>query len=192
MGRKTMNFTDEEKRELLSIARKALVAYAKDHRHGKTNPEHKRLQEKGAAFVTITKSGALRGCIGHIEARLPLHLCVREMAIAAGFEDPRFSKIELNEIDNIELEISVLSSLVPVKGPEDIMIGRDGLNIIRKPRSGLLLPQVSKKYQWDAKTFLEETCIKAGLNANDWKEPDTKIFRFEADVFSEKSLLNSK
>lgn len=187
-----MNFTDEEKRELLSIARKALVAYAKDLRHGKTNPEHKRLQEKGAAFVTITKSGALRGCIGHIEARLPLHLCVREMAIAAGFGDPRFSKIEFNEIDNIEIEISVLSSLVPVKGPEDIMIGRDGLNIIRKPRSGLLLPQVSKKNQWDAKTFLEETCIKAGLNANDWKEPDTEIFRFEADVFSEKSLLNSK
>lgn len=187
-----MNFTDEEKREMLSIARKALETYAKDRCHGKTNPEHKRLQEKGAAFVTITKSGALRGCIGHIEARLPLHLCVREMAIAAGFEDSRFTEIMLDEIDNIEIEISVLSALVPINGPEDIVIGRDGLNIIRNPRSGLLLPQVSTKYQWDPKTFLEETCLKAGLKANDWEDPDTNIFRFEAEVFSEKTVLNRK
>jgi len=187
-----MNFTDEEKREMLSIARKALVVYAKDHRHGEIHPEHTRLQAKGAAFVTITKSGVLRGCIGHIEARLPLCLCVREMAIAAGFEDPRFPEIELSEIKNIEIEISVLSSLVPVKGPEDIVMGRDGLHIVKHPKSGLLLPQVPKKYQWDPKTFLEETCLKAGLNVNDWKEPDTQIFRFESVVFSEKTALNRK
>lgn len=142
------------------------------------------LKKKRGAFVTLHKKGHLRGCIGYIEARKPLYETVKEMALAAAFHDPRFSPLRKDEMPDILFEISVLSPLQRVHDINDIEVGRHGLYIVKGRYSGLLLPQVAVEYGWDRLTFLQQTCCKAGLPTQAWKETDTSIFIFSADVFS--------
>jgi len=141
------------------------------------------LTEKRGAFVTLTIDGRLRGCIGYIQAVKPLYETIAEMAVQAAFHDPRFPSLTKSEFNSIDIEISVLTPMIIEKNPENVVVGRDGLYIVRGYNSGLLLPQVPVENSWDRETFLNQTCIKAGLPPGTWKEAETQIYRFQADIF---------
>jgi len=130
------------------------------------------------AFATLKKRGQLRGCIGLIEGRKPLHETVEEMAQAAAFKDTRFRQVTEDELDGLDIEISALTPLRQIENVNEIEVGRHGIYIVRGYHSGLLLPQVATEYNWDSDTFLSQTCVKAGLPENAWKDTDTKIFIF--------------
>lgn len=142
------------------------------------------LKRERGAFVTLHKNGRLRGCIGYIEARKPLYATIKEMAVAAAFHDPRFSPLKREEWPDVIFEISVLSPLEEIHDIEDIEVGRHGLYVIQGRHSGLLLPQVAAEYGWDRLTFLQQTCRKAGLPAQAWKEKETRLFIFLAEIFA--------
>ena len=146
-------------------------------------PENPLLEEELGAFVTLTKNGSLRGCIGNVIGQGQLYLTVARMARAAAFEDPRFPQVTKTEFSDVSVEISIMGSLSLCPDPEQIEIGRHGLIMQRGHNSGLLLPQVPVEWEWDRKTFLEQTCIKAGLRPDMWTDPATKIYWFEAYVF---------
>jgi AmmeMemoRadiSam system protein A len=115
---------------------------------------------------------------------LPLWRTVEENAVAAAFSDPRFPPLTREELDETRIEISVLSPLRHVS-PEHVVVGRDGVLVVRGASRGLLLPQVATEYGWDRETLLDHTCRKAGLDPGAWKHPDTKISTFTAEVFGE-------
>ena len=168
---------------LLKLAREALAA------HVGVAPAHVPsdiavlLQPRGA-FVTLHNRGELRGCIGHIEANQPLGTVVTRCAVAAGTTDPRFPPITPTELEQLDIEISLLGPLESIGGHEDIEIGRHGLVVEMGWQRGLLLPQVATEWGWDAETFLSQTCHKAGLAKDAWKR-GARIWRFEAEVFGE-------
>ncbi len=141
-----------------------------------------KLEQPFGAFVTLKKHGRLRGCIGHIVNDKPLRETIAEMAQAAAFNDPRFPPLTTDELADLDVEISILSPLEPCAA-DDVVPGRHGLLIRRGMHSGLLLPQVAREYGWNQKTFLAQTCLKAGLPSTAWQQPDTDIFCFEAEVF---------
>jgi len=140
------------------------------------------LGEPWGAFVTLTKNGRLRGCIGHIIGSQPLIKTVAEMTRAAALEDPRFDPVKPAELSSIEFEISVLTPIREITDVNEIEVGRDGIIITKGYHRGLLLPQVATEYGWDRETFLEQTCNKAGLPGNSWKDNDTKIEIFSAEI----------
>lgn len=175
--------TEEERRELLAIARRAASSYL---RKGKVPPERPvfpKLADPGAAFVTLTRGGRLRGCIGYTEATSPLYRTVQECVVAAATEDLRFPKVQPGEVDEIRIEISVLTPLTPIR-PEDIEVGVHGLMIRKGGRRGLLLPQVASEHGWDRQAFLSNTCRKAGLPPDEW-EKGADLYSFTAEVFGE-------
>ena len=137
------------------------------------------------AFVTLKKQGRLRGCIGLIEGKKPLYETVEEMAQTAAFKDPRFRPVKEDEFKELDIEISALTPLRQIEDVNEIEVGRHGIYIVKGFHSGLLLPQVATEYNWDRNTFLRETCVKAGLPLNAWKDKGTKIFIFSASVFGE-------
>ena len=176
--------TGEEKRELLRIARTSIEAEL----GGKAPPEPARkgtLEEKRGAFVSLKKRGKLRGCIGFIEPRKSLAKTVEEMAAAAAFQDPRFPPLRKEELQDLKVEVSVRTPLHRVSDVGEIEIGTHGLYVRRGGRAGLLLPQVATEWRWDRDTFLRETCRKAGLAPDAWRDPETEIYLFSADVFGE-------
>ncbi len=178
------SLTDSEKKELLTIARQSIVGYLAEGKLPEfTVPEN--LQEPGAAFVTLTKGGHLRGCIGHTVAGMPLYQTVASCAVSAALRDPRFPPIREDEVDSLHIEISVLTPLQEVKSLNDIQVGRDGLMVVKGHYSGLLLPQVASDYGWDKTRFLEHTCQKAGLPKEAYKFSGTTIYRFQALIFEE-------
>ena len=177
--------SEKQKKFLLNLARETIKAETEKIKVNIDCPVEPIYQSKTGAFVTLHKSGKLRGCIGYVIAYKSLFETIKEMARAAAFNDPRFPPLQKSELENIEIEISVLSEMIPVRSIEEIKIGRDGLLIRNSYASGLLLPQVATEWKWDRKTFLEQTCNKAGLNRNCWQEPDTEILRFTAEIFSE-------
>ena len=176
-------FTKDEKKLLHNIARDAIIASVKGKRLPELPPVPDALQRRAGAFVSLHRHGVLRGCIGYLQSDKPLCKTVQEMARAAAMQDPRFHPLTEDELQDLEIEISVLTPLRPVASVEEIEVGKHGLMIIQGPFSGLLLPQVATQYRWDRETFLEHTCMKAGLPPDAWKDPDTKIFIFTADVF---------
>jgi len=180
-----MMVTELEKKALIEIVKTTIECRLE----GRVTPEYKIeseiLKEKRGAFVTLKKDGHLRGCIGYIEAKKPLHKTVEEMAIASSFNDPRFSPLKRDELKHLTLEISVLTPLKMINDISEIEVGIHGLYIVKGYHSGLLLPQVAGEHKWDKLTFLEETCCKAGLSPDAWKEKDAKIYIFSADIFSE-------
>jgi AmmeMemoRadiSam system protein B/AmmeMemoRadiSam system protein A len=178
-----LGLNEEEKKTLHQIAKTVIENKAR----GKTVPDFKIespvLKENRGAFVTIHKRGQLRGCIGYIEGRGPLHKTIEEMAEAAAFRDPRFTPVKEKELPELELEISVLTPLKKIQDVNEIQVGKHGIYIKKGWYSGLLLPQVATEYGWDRQTFLEHTCQKAGLPPHAWKEKDTEIYIFSADIF---------
>jgi len=189
--------TLEDKKALLHIARSAIENYLSavdgSASGGKDDifdefPLTEALQATCGAFVTIKNKGELCGCIGLISSNQPLYKTVEEMAVSAAFRDTRFSPVSLRELPDIDLEISVLSPFRPIKDVSEIEIGKHGLFIIQPPFQGLLLPQVATENNWDRQTFIKHTCFKAGLPAQAWKEKDTIIEIFSAEVFGEKDM----
>ena len=139
----------------------------------------------GAAFVTLHVAGRLRGCIGTVERRKPLWQVVAEMAAAAATRDPRFEPIDAADLGALTVEISVLTPVVVISGPEEIEIGRHGLDVRRDGVRGLLLPQVAVDLRLNGERFLAETCRKAGLPGDAWRDAATEIRSFEAEVFDD-------
>ncbi len=145
------------------------------------------LAEELGCFVTLTKGGQLRGCIGSLVGREPLYINVARMAKAAAFEDHRFPQVTLEEWirkDNpIQVEISVLGPMQPCPNVEDIEIGRHGLLLVLGQRSGVFLPKVPVEQGWDLNAYLENLCRKAQLPAGSWKHPEATLYWYEALVF---------
>ena len=179
--------TQPQRQTLLSIARRSIEAVL-DGRRPELDPSQldDDLKRPSGAFVTLhTNRGDLRGCIGTIQAVAPLCDAVVSNAINAAFRDPRFYPVQREELAELQIEISVMSPIEPVANVEEIEVGRDGLIVSRGSRAGLLLPQVATEYGWDRETFLQQTCVKAGLPPEAWRSPDTRIERFSAEVFGE-------
>ena len=183
------SLTKEEKKALLKLARFTLTYYFEHNKLPdlseipiKLTPA---LKEKKGAFVTLKKHGKLRGCIGFIMPLFPLYETVMQASLRAAFNDPRFFPLDKSELSQIKIEISVLGPIIPVKKTEEIKIGRDGLIVKMGNYQGLLLPQVATELNLNRIQFLELTCRKAGLPPWAWKDKDTLIYRFSAEVFGE-------
>lgn len=177
--------TPAGRRALLRLARTSVAARV----NGQAPPEPASddLPDlKAGAFVTLRRSGELRGCIGHIEAERPVGDVVVRVAASAALEDPRFQPIRPAELPALDIEISVLGPLerIDPRDPAAIEIGRHGLVIEQGHHRGLLLPQVATEWGWDRETFLSHLCAKAGLPRDAWRS-GAAVFRFEAEVFDE-------
>jgi hypothetical protein len=184
------SLASSEKTFLLKIARKSLVlavergeSLADFTIEGEAAP----VATCGGAFVTLRRGRRLRGCIGQILPDAPLAQVVAYCAKAAALTDPRFTPVTLDEVREIEIELSVLSAPEDT-APDRIEPGRHGLIVSRGAQRGLLLPQVAQEYGWSAQRFLEETCVKGGMKPDAWKSDTTRIQAFTAEVFSESSL----
>jgi AmmeMemoRadiSam system protein A len=184
-----MEFTlsREEKIALLQLARGA-IGQSLGQAESSPPLETPSLLQHYGVFVTLHKNAKLRGCIGYITATKSLIQLVADAAQASAFQDTRFGPLRKEEWDSIEIEISVLSPLKPLDTIEEIEVGKHGIVMKQGYRSGLLLPQVAVEYNWDRETFLTNTCYKAGLDGNCWRDPDTEIEIFSAIVFNEKEL----
>ena len=179
----------EDGQRFLSLARKSVETYLKNA-EPQDDALSSRYQVPQGVFVTIHQAGSLRGCIGFPEPVLPLYQAVISAARAAAFEDPRFPPVSKEELASLTFEVSVLTIPKDLKQGSSasmvraIRVGTDGL-IIKGRRSGLLLPQVATEHGLDAKAFLECVCHKAGLEADAWKDPQNRLYTFQAQVFSE-------
>jgi AmmeMemoRadiSam system protein A len=176
-------YTAAEKDFLHKLARQAIEGRLAGRPLPSPAGETENLKEKRGAFVTLKRKGQLRGCIGYTRALKPLSRTIMEMAQAAAFEDPRFPPLSAKELADLEIEISVLTPFRLIRDIAEIEVGKHGLFMERGGRAGLLLPQVATEYHWDRKTFLEHTCLKAGLPRDAWKDEETKIHVFSAEIF---------
>ncbi|MFX0002731.1 MAG: TIGR00296 family protein [Promethearchaeota archaeon] len=192
-------FSLEEGKILIKFTRENIEFYLKDNKRMPIPDKIKeKFSEKYGAFVTLNKynviGNPLRGCIGYIEPTYALYDVIHKVSISSALEDPRFPSVSLEEMDNIVIELSILTppKLVKVDDPKEyldkIVIGRDGLIAEKGMRRGLLLPQVPVDHgrNWDVITFLSQTCSKAWLDSDAWKEKSTNIYSFQAILFEEK------
>jgi uncharacterized protein (TIGR00296 family) len=180
---------------LVNLARSSIESHLRKEEAPSLKKASSKLKTKCGVFVTLNRvTGShhnLRGCIGFPYPIKPLNEAVSEVAISAAFKDPRFPEITIVEMENIVVEVSVLTPperIVvesPLEIPIDIQIGRDGLIVERGYYRGLLLPQVAVEWKWDAEEFLSQCCIKANLPPDSWLLPETMISRFRAIIFSE-------
>jgi len=177
-----------QRKKLLELARNTIETYVTSRRKLEVKEPDPLLNREMGAFVTLHEFGQLRGCIGTLVGRQPLYLTVRDMAIEAATDDPRFSPIESSALKNIEIEISVLSEPQKVDSAEEIVMGKHGVIVKRGFNSGVFLPQVATETGWTKEEFLSHLCSqKAGLAANAWKDKATELYVFTAEVFSEKN-----
>jgi AmmeMemoRadiSam system protein A len=173
----------EDRQALLQIARNHMIA----HLGGAAAAEPSLVGELGrhaGGFVTLFRAGSLRGCIGRIDADRPVARVIAQCAVAVCTEDPRFPPVTWGELPELRIELSVLGVFDELAAPDGIEIGRHGLMVELGRRKGLLLPQVATEWNWDARTLLEQTCLKAGLSVEAWRQGAT-LWRFEAEVFGE-------
>jgi MEMO1 family protein len=178
--------TKDQKNKLIQIARKALDQYIKEGKKYQPEVKDSKLKEEMGIFVTLHKNNSLRGCIGELIAKGPLYLGARDMAIAASTQDPRFSPVTASELDDIDIEISVLSPLEKIDNPDKIILGKHGVLVKKGFRSGVFLPQVADETGWSKKEFMSNLCVqKAGLSSDCWQTGECDIFIFSAEVFKE-------
>ena len=173
----------QDKQTLLDLARESIRARATGAPLPTVSAAPDVLRRRAGAFVSLHRRGMLRGCIGYIEAVLPLAEAVQDMALSAAFQDPRFMPLTADELDDLDIEISVLTPFEKITDASRIEVGRHGLMIRKGRSSGLLLPQVPVQFGWDRATFLAQTCQKAGLPPDAWKDPGAELFIFSADIF---------
>jgi AmmeMemoRadiSam system protein A len=177
----------DERRALLQLARRAITEAVLHNRYVETPPLMSAEAPPAGVFVTLHRRGRLRGCIGQIEGVNTLEEAVVYCAVAAAMHDPRFTPLAAEEVGELEIEISILSPAERI-APERIEVGRHGLLVTRGRMRGVLLPQVAGQFHWNAERFLEETCRKAGLDKEAWRDPATSIEAFTSEVFSEADL----
>jgi AmmeMemoRadiSam system protein A len=175
------SLSKQERSEILELARESLRETICHNRQILAIPPSGVLGQKCGAFVSLHMNGKLRGCIGVVEPTETLGRTVAQCAVSAAWEDPRFAPLQPEEVEDVEIEVSVLSAVEPIDSG-DIEIGRHGLLIEHGMRRGLLLPQVAVEHGLDRETFLQETCRKAGLAADAWKDRETRIFGFTCEV----------
>jgi AmmeMemoRadiSam system protein A len=181
----SMNLTIDEKRTLIEIARSSIASVLQNKTLPTLKFQSEALKRVSGVFVTLRIGEELRGCIGYIEPLFPLALATQEVAVKAAMEDPRFMPVTLPEMQNITIEISVLSPLSELHDVEKIEIGKHGLVIDAGYKRGLLLPQVATEYNWDRKQFLKQIALKAGLPPDAWKRSEVKLFTFTVEKFDE-------
>lgn len=182
----TFMLSQEDKKVLLDIARSTLNAYIREGRIPRLDNSgySSALRTHTGAFVTLQKDGRLRGCIGRFQPDNPLYEVVRDMTISASTKDYRFKPVEPGELDQIELEISVLTPLVKIDDPSEIELGKHGIYIKKGSSSGTFLPQVASQTGWNLEEFLGHCARdKAHLGWYGWKDAD--IYVYEALVFKE-------
>jgi len=190
-----MELTESEGKIALLIARDSVESYVRTHNAQVPTDVPPVFHEKRGVFVTLEKgpNRDLRGCIGFPEPVAPLIEALVDSAVSACSNDPRFPPVKPDELHEITVEVSVLTppKLIevddPRKLPSNIKVGRDGLIVRKGYYSGLLLPQVATEWGWDSEDFLSNTCRKAGLPLDDWMDPKTKVYSFQAQIFSEKT-----
>jgi uncharacterized protein (TIGR00296 family) len=185
-------FSDAEGRKAIEIARAVIENHVRGESLPRIDPPESFRRESGV-FVTLTTHPRddLRGCIGYPEPVAPLIEALRDSALSAASKDPRFPPVRPAELDMIKVEVSLLTPPEEMKVskttdlPGEVSVGSDGLIVQRDWARGLLLPQVPVEWGWDAEEFLSQTCMKAGLSPDAWHQPGTRVFRFQAEVFSE-------
>jgi AmmeMemoRadiSam system protein B/AmmeMemoRadiSam system protein A len=179
--------SEDDRETLLNIARSTIEHRVKGEAVPEFDVASPILKENRGAFVTIHKQGGLRGCIGYIQAIKPLYMTIQEMAEAAALNDHRFPPVSPEELDALDLEISVLTPLRKISEVNEIETGKHGIVLKKGYHQGVFLPQVATEQGWDRTTFLNEICFKAGIrDKNCWKEKDAEIFIFSAEVFKER------
>ncbi len=176
--------TSEEQEALFQLCRKVIEEKLFSKSEIEPKIDSPVFQTNKGAFVTLRKSGKLRGCIGTIEAIMPLKEVLEKMAYSSAFKDPRFPPLSKKEYPEVDMEIPILSQTREAK-PEEVVVGKHGVIISHSFHKGLLLPQVAVEQNWDRDTFLDHTCMKASLPPDMWKK-DAKIEIFEAEIFHEK------
>ncbi len=185
-----MHLLTEEEGALAVKAARSIVEAAAQHADIPSPEFPETFSENRGVFVTLTKSGELRGCIGYPYPVLSLRSALSEAAVSAATRDPRFSPVRGAELSDIRVEVTILTppeilSCPAEERPSCITVGRHGLIAAAFGISGLLLPQVAEEYGWDAEEFLNQTCIKAGLSPQEWKNEECIIQTFEGQIFTE-------
>ena len=179
--------SDQQRKKLLKISRDSIESYLKTGKKLEVNESDPVLSQEMGAFVTLNKVGQLRGCIGSLTASQPLYLTVRDMAVEAAVDDPRFSPLKPEELNEIDIEISALSPLEKVDSADKVELGKHGVVVRKGYHSGVFLPQVATETGWSKEDFLNHLCEqKAGLPPSAWKDKETELYIFSAEVFSEK------
>jgi AmmeMemoRadiSam system protein A len=178
------SLSEAEQKAILELARRAVVEAVCHNRRLEKIPDNGVLASRCGVFVTLHVAKRLHGCIGVIEAKEPLAESVTHCAMSAALEDPRFSRMQPADLATLEVEVSLLSPLEPIR-TEDIEIGKHGLLIEQGFQRGLLLPQVAVEHSLDRERFLRETCHKAGLPGDAWRAAATRIYGFTCEVFAD-------
>ncbi len=178
------SLSEAERRAALQLARTAVVEAVTHQKLPDRVPHDGIFAERRGVFVTLHVRNRLQGCIGVVEAKEPLGEAIARCAASAAREDPRFAPMKAEQLSELGIEISLLSDLAPIT-PESIEIGRHGLLVAHQGRRGLLLPQVAVERKFSRDQFLEETCRKAGLPREAWREPDARVFGFTCEVLRE-------
>jgi AmmeMemoRadiSam system protein A len=183
---------ETEKAELLQLARSTLESHFATGKIPECRNVCRNLQARKGAFVSIHVEGRLRGCIGLLTPDRQLFKVVQSCVLSAALEDTRFLPVKAEEVPDLDIEISVLTPFQRLRDIKEIVVGKHGLLVTKGFLRGLLLPQVATEYGWDSETFLEQTCRKAGLPESAWKDPDTVVHTFEAEVFSDQKQAESR
>jgi uncharacterized protein len=173
-------------KKLIELSRQVLEGFVRGIEREREEIDDPYLQSSAyGAFVGLHKNGELRGCIGNCTPKTRLFETVTEMTEAAASRDPRMKPVSREELAEIRIDINVLSPLELVDDPLALEIGQHGLYITSGGKCGVLLPQVATQYGWDIKTFLEQTCLKAGLRRNAWEKSDARVSGFTALIIEE-------
>ena len=178
---------EEQKKILLKVAKDTVTAGVSRKPVYKPETDDPDLLVEVGCFVTLKNGGELRGCIGQFTADRPLIEMVAQMAVSSSMHDPRFGgdRITVDELPQLDIEISVLSPMVKTDDPLSLRLGIDGIYIVKGRRSGCFLPQVATETGWDTESFLSYCCAhKAGLKPDAWRnDPDVEVYLFTAEVF---------
>jgi len=178
------SLSEADRRAALQFARTAVIEAVTNRKLVEGFPRGGVFEECRGVFVTLHVRNRLQGCIGVIEAKEPLGQAIVHCAASAALEDPRFSPMRPEQLGELSIEISLLSTMEPI-APESIEIARHGLFIRLHAQRGLLLPQVAIEHRLSREQFLEETCRKAGLPREAWRDPEARLFGFTCEVFSD-------
>jgi AmmeMemoRadiSam system protein A len=183
-----LSLSEAERRSALELARRAVVETVSHRKLPDPIPADGVFAQRRGVFVTLHVEGRLHGCIGVIEAHEPLGEAIVRCAASAAVEDPRFAPLRTDELTGLSVELSLLSPLALIH-PESIEIGRHGLFISLHAQRGLLLPQVAVEHHFTREQFLEETCRKAGLRTEAWRDPEAVLLGFTCEVYSDRNQL---
>ncbi len=179
-----LSLSDEERKAILELARQGVLHAVGHDRPLSSFPTTGIFAERRGVFVSLHVGSKLRGCIGVVEGSAALGEALARCAADAALHDPRFSRMRAEELAALEIEVSLLSPLQPML-PEEVEIGNHGLLVERGPRRGLLLPQVAVEHRLSREQFLAETCVKAGLPREAWKDAETKLYGFQCEIITE-------